>query len=145
MRELPLAVVDCATPEQAARHWREHVTSHSFYSGDVESLVGILLNARRRIIGQYFISHGTLDTILVLPLCVFRPAIVANASALILMHNHPSGDPTPSDADVKVTRDLMRAGLTLKVELLDHIVMGRSTADQTKDYCSLRELGHFWY
>ena len=56
------------------------------------------------------LATGTLDTILVHPREVFRPAIVANAAAIVLVHNHPSGDPTPSEADIKVTRDLIRAG-----------------------------------
>jgi DNA repair protein RadC len=68
---------------------------------------------------------------------VFRPAIVAAAAALVIMHNHPSGEPSPSEADIKVTRDLIRAGQLLKVEVLDHVVMGANR------HCSLRELGYF--
>jgi DNA repair protein RadC len=68
---------------------------------------------------------------------VFRSAIIAAASAIVLIHNHPSNDPTPSDADVKVTRDLIRAGQLLKIEVLDHVIMGNPK------HCSLRELGHF--
>jgi len=59
------------------------------------------------------------------------------ASAVVLVHNHPSGDATPSDADVKVTRDLIRAGHVLKIEVLDHVIMGNP------GYSSLRELGYF--
>jgi DNA repair protein RadC len=59
------------------------------------------------------------------------------------MHNHPSGDPTPSEADIKVTRDLIRAGQLLKIEVLDHIILGRATRERPKDYVSLRELGYF--
>jgi len=62
----------------------------------------------------------------------------------VLAHNHPSGDPTPSEADIKVTRDLIRAGQLLKIELLDHVILGRKTAERPKDYASLRELGFFY-
>ena len=55
-----------------------------------------------------------------------------------------SGDPTPSEADIKVTRDLIRAGQLLKIEVLDHVIVGRATAERPKDYASLRELGYFY-
>jgi len=61
-----------------------------------------------------------------------------------LVHNHPSGDPTPSEADIKVTRDLIRAGQLLKIEVLDHVILGRATVDRPKDFSSLRELGYFY-
>jgi DNA repair protein RadC len=64
-----------------------------------------------------------MDTILVHPRAVFRLAIMTAASALIVMHNHPSGESSPSEADIKVTRDLIRAGQLLKMELLDHVVI----------------------
>src|SRR5947209_9234113 len=104
----------------------------------------VLLNTRRRLIDIREISQGTLDTILVHPREVFKFAIAANAAALVLAHNHPSGDPTPSEADIKVTRDLIRAGQLLKIEVLDHVIIGRATPERTKDYCSLRELGYFY-
>jgi len=62
----------------------------------------------------------------------------------VLVHNHPSGDPTPSEADIKVTRDLIRAGQLLKIDVLDHIIIGRRTAERQKDHASLRELGYFY-
>jgi DNA repair protein RadC len=111
---------------------------------NVETFQALLLNTRRRLIRVEAISHGTLDTILVHPREVFRSAIAANAAALVLAHNHPSGDPTPSEADIKVTRDLIRAGQLLKIEVLDHIIVGRATPERPKDYVSLRELGYFY-
>ena len=74
--------------------------------------------------GHQFLSIGTMDTVLVHPREVFRCAIIAAAAAIALIHNHPSGDPTPSEADIKVTRDLIRAGQLLKLELLDHVIIG---------------------
>lgn len=97
-----------------------------------------MLNTRRRIKGHQIVSVGTNDTILVHPREVFRLAVMTAANAVILMHNHPSGDSTPSDADVKVTRDLIRAGQLLKMELLDHVVVGNPK------HTSLRELGYFF-
>ncbi len=110
---------------------------------EVETLQVVLLNTRRRLIRVEEISNGTLDTLLVHAREVFRSAIAANASALVLVHNHPSGDPTPSEADIKITRDLIRAGQLLKIEVLDHVILGRASLERSKDYSSLRELGYF--
>ena len=111
---------------------------------NVETLQVLLLNTRRRLIRVAEITDGTLDTLLVHPREVFKAAIAANAAAVVLAHNHPSGDPTPSEADIKVTRDLIRAGQLLKIEVLDHVVLGRATPERPKDYVSLRELGYFY-
>ena len=134
----------CDTPDKAAAYWREHVTSHPYFNFDVECFVVLLVNTRRKILGHCLISTGTLDTILVHPREVFRPAVVGAAAAMVLMHNHPSGDPTPSEADIKVTRDLIRAGQLLKIEVLDHIVVGQSGGEDQTGYRSLRELGYFY-
>ena len=127
------------TPERIAELLREE---NRFL--EVETFQVVLVNTRRRLIRVEKISDGTLDTILVHPREVFRCAIAANASAVILVHNHPSGDPTPSEADIKATRDLIRAGQLLKIDLLDHVILGRATAERSKDYASLKELGYFY-
>jgi DNA repair protein RadC len=126
------------TPEAVAALMREDARLRA-----VETFQILLLNTRRRLIGVVKISDGTLDTILVHPRDVFRPAIAANAAAVVLLHNHPSGETTPSEADIKVTRDLIRAGQLLKIEVLDHVILGRATQERPKDYMSLRELGYF--
>jgi DNA repair protein RadC len=110
----------------------------------VEQLQVLLLNTRRRLIRVETVTDGTIDTLLVHPREVFKSAIAANAAGIVLAHNHPSGDPTPSEADIKVTRDLIRAGQLLKIEVLDHVIIGRATPERPKDYVSLRELGYFF-
>jgi DNA repair protein RadC len=110
---------------------------------EVEHFQAVLLNTRRKLIRVEVISRGLVDAILVHPREVFKSAIAANASALVLVHNHPSGDPTPSESDIKVTRDLIRAGQLLKIEVLDHVILGRRSLENGKDYVSLRELGYF--
>jgi DNA repair protein RadC len=128
--------LDC--PERIADLLREENRAY-----DVENFQVVLLNTRRRLIRVETISQGTLDTILVHPREVFKSAIAANAAAVVLAHNHPSGDPTPSEADIKVTRDLIRAGQLLKIEVLDHVIIGRATQERPRDFVSLRELGYF--
>ena len=110
----------------------------------VENFQVVMLNTRRRLIRHESISQGTLDTLLVHPREVFKSAIAAGAAAIVLVHNHPSGDPTPSESDIKVTRDLIRAGQLLKIEVLDHIILGRLTKEREHDFVSLRELGFFY-
>jgi len=111
---------------------------------ETETLQVLLLNTRRRLIRVEEVADGTIDTLLVHAREVFKHAISANASAIVLAHNHPSGDPTPSEADIKVTRDLIRAGKLLKIEVLDHVILGRKTKERDKDWASLRELGYFY-
>ena len=109
----------------------------------VERFQVILLNVRRRFIRREKLAQGTQDALLVNPREVFRSAIMVGASAMVLAHNHPSGDPTPSEADIRVTRDLIRAGQLLKIDVLDHIIMGHPTPERPKDFVSLRELGYW--
>lgn len=134
----------CDTPDKAAAYWRSHIISHPYYNADVECLIVLLLNTRRRIQGHHLVSTGTLDTILVHPREVFRVAVISAAAALVLAHNHPSGDATPSEGDIKVTRDLIRAGQLLKIEVLDHVIVGKADLGAGRDYVSLREMGFFY-
>lgn len=139
LRECPLPqdLQLCDVPEKVVEYWNAHVLSHPYFNPECECFVTLLLNTRRRVKGHCLISLGTMDTILVHPREVFRPAVIAAAAAIVLVHNHPSGEAQPSDADVRVTRDLIRAGQLLKIEVLDHVVIGRG------EFKSLRELGYF--
>jgi len=134
----PQELALCDTPDKAAAYWRRHVEQHPYFNPECECFVALILNTRRKVKGHYLISVGIQDTILVHPREVFRLALITAASAIVIMHNHPSGDPTPSEADIKVTRDLIRAGQLLKVEVLDHVIVGKP------DHKSLRELGYFY-
>jgi DNA repair protein RadC len=140
LRECPLpeALHCCETPEHAAAYWNLNIRSIPHYNPECECFAVLLLNTRRRVKGHQLISIGTLDTILVHPREVFRGAIIAAASAIVLMHNHPSGEVEPSEADIKVTRDLIRAGQLLKIEVIDHVIIGRER------HASLRSMGYFY-
>jgi DNA repair protein RadC len=127
------------SPEKVADFLREQNRVYT-----VENFQVIFLNTRKRLISVENISQGTLDTLLVHARQVFAPAITKRAAAIILVHNHPSGDPTPSEADIKVTRDLIRAGQLLKIEVADHVILGRRTEERPCDYLSLRTLGYFY-
>ena len=95
----------------------------------------ILLNSRNKKIGISTISVGTLTTSLVHPREVFKEALAHSAASVILAHNHPSGDPEPSEDDLKITRKLVESGKILGVEVIDHIIIGKN------NFYSFREKG----
>ncbi|MDJ0868530.1 MAG: DNA repair protein RadC [Myxococcota bacterium] len=100
-----------------------------------ERFLVLLLDGRHRLVREVVISQGTLTASLVHPREVFRPALQEAAAAVVLVHNHPSGDPTPSREDREVTERLVRAGELLGVPVLDHIVVAE------RGYASLRDQG----
>jgi DNA repair protein RadC len=94
-----------------------------------EAFYAVYLDRKNHPIGRHLITLGTVDSTLVAPREVFRGAIIASASALVVAHNHPSGDPAPSQADVRVTRALQEAAKVIEIPLLDHVIVGDSKAD----------------
>lgn len=102
----------------------------------------IPLDTKGHPLGRLMISLGTLNASLVHPREVFRAALLASAASFVASHNHPSGDPAPSRADIQITHTLREAGTLIGVELLDHVIVGHPEADPTKrGYFSFREAG----
>ena len=89
-----------------------------------EEFIVLLLNTKNNVIGINTVSVGTVDTSIVHPREVFQPALLANATSIILAHNHPSGNTEPSDEDLKVTNRLIMAGNILGIDVLDHVIYG---------------------
>jgi len=125
----------CNAPDLAAKYWNEAITKHPYFNPECECLAVLMLNTAKRIKGHYLVSIGTGDTCLAHPREVFRLAVVTSSAGIILMHNHPSGDAFPSEGDIRVTRELVLAGRVLRIEVLDHVIMGRP------GQVSLRSLG----
>jgi len=98
-----------------------------------EQFRGLYFNSRNKLIHDEVISLGTLTTNLVHPREVFQPTIQYSAAAVILAHNHPSGDPKPSEDDIKITQQLIEASKIINIEILDHIIIGKNK------YLSLRD------
>jgi DNA repair protein RadC len=84
----------------------------------------LCLSTKHRVIAYHEVSRGTLDATLAQPRDVFRAALMSNTASIILAHNHPSGDPSPSADDIQLTRRLVAAGALLGVDVLDHIIVG---------------------
>jgi DNA repair protein RadC len=88
-----------------------------------EHFLVLLLNARHEVMGRETVSVGSLNASIVHPREVFRPAVVASAAATVLVHNHPSGDPEPSEEDLSISKRLVEAGELLGISVLDHVIV----------------------
>lgn len=103
-----------------------------------EHFVGFYLNSRNQVLRREIISIGSLNASIVHPREVFIPALAVSAASLILAHNHPSGDPSPSEEDLAITRRITESGRLLGVELLDHVVVARDAYTSFKERRLLR-------
>ena len=101
----------------------------------VETAMMLALDTKNKVIGIFEISRGSLNASIIHPRDVFQRAILVNAASVILVHNHPSGDPTPSPEDVALTKKLVEAGRIMDITVLDHVVVGEGS------YVSLKEQG----
>lgn len=99
-----------------------------------ESFITLHLDGKNKVLCMEVVSIGSLNQAIVHPREVFKTALLSNAAAMILIHNHPSGDPEPSKEDREITRRLKEAGEILGIKILDHVIIGDS-------YCSFAERG----
>ena len=111
-----------AVPRDAAEVFRQMLADEP-----TEVFAMLCLSAKLRVIAYHEVSRGTLDATLVHPREVFKVALLANAYTIVISHNHPSGDPTPSEDDKILTRQLAAAGQILGVSVLDHIIIGHDS------------------
>ena len=126
----PSARVQLRSPREAAAYLLP-----TFGARASEQIGVVLLDSRHRVLRTTIVASGTLNQAVVLPRDVFREAMLGAAAAIVVFHNHPSGDPTPSPDDVDLTRRLRAAGTLIGIDLIDHIVLGDVR------YCSLKEMG----
>lgn len=103
-----------------------------------EYLRGLYVDTRNKLIRDEVIAIGTLNASLTHPREVFHPAIESHAAAIILVHNHPSGDPSPSKDDIELTRQIYKASRILNIDILDHVIIGN------EKYVSLKERTDIW-
>ncbi len=117
-------------PETIARYYMEDLRHEK-----QEVMKLLMLNSKARLIGEVNVSKGTVNSSLITPRELFIEALQKNAVSIVLMHNHPSGDPTPSREDLLTTKRILDAGALIGIELLDHIIIGNNC------YISFREEG----
>lgn len=101
---------------------------NDYIEEDREAFAVILLDTKLKPIGNYVVSAGTLNQSLVHPREVYKKAIVASANNVMLIHNHPSGDPSPSEEDISITNRLVEVGKIVGIEVLDHLVIGSDSS-----------------
>lgn len=128
-------VVRATNPENVAAECREMAGAAQ------EMLVAITLNAKNIIIDKHIVTVGLADSSLVHPRELFRKAIQDNAAAIVLVHNHPSGDTTPSAEDIRITRQIVEAGKIIDIKVLDHIIVGTDDLNGGVRHHSMRESG----
>jgi DNA repair protein RadC len=132
------SVVD---PEATHAFWQKVITAASWYDPEKEMLVGVYLNTKYRSIGHSLISLGSKNQTIAEPCEIFRPGIALAAYAMVLMHNHPSGDCTPSELDRRLTKRILDGSEILGMKLLDHLIIGKTTFPAYPPYFSFREAG----
>ena len=140
-----LSITNVATAEEAAggpmdSPERAYKFCLDMCSHNQEVLRVILLDARFRVITKVDVFKGSLNESLAHPREIFRPALVHSAYALVVAHNHPSGDPSPSEADIRLTRRLSEAARILQIQFVDHVIVGTTTPSRTP-YFSFKEAG----
>lgn len=122
------------SPADAANHLLQHVYT-PFDQFDQEEVWTLLLNTRNRITHEVMVYRGTLNMVNIRLAEIFKEAVRANAASFLLSHCHPSGEPTPSPEDVRMTEQVVQVAALLDISLLDHIVVGRNA------WVSMRERG----
>lgn len=118
----------------------ERLLGEEIRRADRERLIVLLLNAKYCLIKKELVSIGSLNEALAHPREVFKPAIAHSAHSIVVVHNHPSGDPSASEADIRLTRRLSEASRLLQIPLLDHVIIGQRSNEQP-GYFSFREAG----
>ena len=121
------------SPEQIFKVATRYLHMHELPE---EYMYMLCMNTKLDMIGVFEISHGNVNSSIVGTREVFQKALLANAVSIAMIHNHPSGDPTPSREDIEVTKRLMEAGKVLGIQVLDHLIIGRP------NYSSLKEKGY---
>jgi DNA repair protein RadC len=104
-------------------------------SSDRERFLSVMLTTVNHLIGVETVSVGTINSAYISPREVFKSAILANAVSIILCHNHPSGDLTPSNNDIEITKHLIEAGELLGIKVLDHLIISNQGYKSLRDYC----------
>ncbi len=118
------------SPESIAGYYMEQLRHEK-----QEQVWLCLFDAKCNLIGDQMLSSGTVNASLISPREIFRYALKKDAVFVVLVHNHPSGDPTPSDDDIAITNRVSEVGLMMNLRLIDHIIIG------DRDYASLKEMG----
>ena len=126
-------VLNCSNPSDVADHYMERLRHE-----EQEKVILLCLDNKLNLIKESLLAIGTVNSASLSPRDVFIQALKCGASGIMLLHNHPTGDPTPSRADVSITNKISQSGIMLDIRLRDHIIIG------DRSFSSLREKGLLW-
>jgi len=129
------------TPQDIADIWKAEVSKDPYFDPDKEHFYVFGMDRRNNLKLIDRATVGILDASLIHPREVFRKAIAAAVAAITVAHNHPSGDPSPSSEDVRITRQLVKAGKILDIPVLDHVIIGSENVTGLRGFISMREEG----
>lgn len=115
----------CDSPESLRKYWQRVITKAPWFDPERECAVSVALNTKMKVVGHSLVGLGTLNECIVHMREVFRHAIVANAFAVMLVHNHPSGDPAPSKRDLKLLRSFIASGNVLGIPAVEFLIIGK--------------------
>lgn len=134
----PYAFQTCKEPKHIV-----NILAASVEDRTQEEFWVFLMDSKLRFIGRKMVTRGIIDRTVISPAVIFKYAILQGAVSIMLAHNHPSGDPTPSSADISITNDLIKAGELLRITIKDSVVVGLDAydTDARHRYVSMREQG----
>ncbi len=139
VREDPCTIAG-DTPENMCRYWHEIIAAQPDHERDKESVIVVMLSTRLRPYAWHRVSLGSVNESPAHPREICRPVIAAGAYAFVMMHNHPSNDPSPSQADEAITRRISEVAALIQIRLIDHIIIGEP-APGRQGYFSFKEAG----
>jgi len=128
------------TPEQCIKFWEDYAELMETFDPEKEHLIVIALDTKFQLKGFNVVSVGTLNETIAHPREIFRPLVTISAHSFILMHNHPSGDPKPSDADRQLTNRIKDGAEIMRIRFIDHVIVGKPQ-NHSQGYFSFREMG----
>lgn len=126
--------------ELSMGYWEAVISAQDWFDDNKEQLVVLLLSTRYAIQGYHLVSMGTVNESIAHPREIFRIAVATGSYAIIVMHNHPSSDPSPSQSDHSLTRRLSEGAELLQIKMLDHVIAGKPTEGRQR-YFSFKEAG----
>ena len=111
--------------EVAQRYWKAVIRRQPWFDNDKEQLIVLLLSTRYEVQGYSLVSIGSVNETIAAPREIFRAAVATSCFAIVVLHNHPSGDPSPSEIDHSLTQRLVAAAEVLQIKLLDHVIVSK--------------------
>jgi len=129
------------SPQGIADYWNGEVVKAAWYNPSQEAMVVMVLNSKMRITAHSLVTLGLVNQTLCHAREVFCAAVAMRAACIVLAHNHPSNDPTPSADDIRCTKELVNSGKILGIDVVDHVIVGEMSSANPRGWYSLKEAG----